>query len=121
MLISFMAMQKQAQDFVAQHRTKPPHQNRLGLPVGSAVDAPQDDTQVSESFPHQACLACQSPQAPYLVLHTASYITWTFCAQALHHIASKTFVLQNVADLQLLTLGAFAVASVASSAVLANL
>ncbi|DBA81997.1 TPA: hypothetical protein ACH3X1_016807 [Trebouxia sp. C0004] len=33
---------KQAQDFVAQHRTKPPHQNRLGLPVGSA---PQDDTQ----------------------------------------------------------------------------
>ncbi|KAA6429962.1 MAG: hypothetical protein FRX49_00394 [Trebouxia sp. A1-2] len=36
---------KQAQDFVAQHKTKPPHQNRLGLPVGSAVNAPQDDTQ----------------------------------------------------------------------------
>ncbi|KAL0051020.1 hypothetical protein WJX82_000735 [Trebouxia sp. C0006] len=36
---------KQAQEFVAQHKTKPPHQNRLGLPVGSAVNAPQDDTQ----------------------------------------------------------------------------
>lgn len=44
-----MALQKQAKQLVAQHKTQPPHQNRLGLPVGAIGRAPEDDTQVTTS------------------------------------------------------------------------
>lgn len=36
---------KQAKQTVAQHKSQPPHQNRLGLPVGASGRAPEDDTQ----------------------------------------------------------------------------
>ena len=42
-----MVVQKQAKHIVAQHQTQPPHQNRLGLSVGAAGRAPEDDTQVT--------------------------------------------------------------------------
>lgn len=42
------------------------------------------------------------------------------CAHVLHHTVSKTFVVQMVADLQLLSLRASAVDSDASSALPAN-
>ena len=42
-----MIVQKQAKQMVAQHKTQPPHQNRLGLSVGATGRAPQDDTQVT--------------------------------------------------------------------------
>lgn len=41
-----MLLQKQAKQTVAQHKSQPPHQNRLGLPVGASGRAPEDDTQV---------------------------------------------------------------------------
>ena len=40
-------LQKQAKQLVAQHKTQVPRQNRLGLPVGAAGSAPQDDPQVT--------------------------------------------------------------------------
>ena len=48
-----MIVQKQAKQIVAQHKTQPPHQNRLGLSVGAAGRAPEDDTQVTTN--HLSC------------------------------------------------------------------
>ena len=42
-----MIVQKRAKQIVARHKTQPPHQNRLGLSVGAAGRAPEDDTQVT--------------------------------------------------------------------------